>query len=60
VSSTSSTARRATTQAPLANTGASHARAELSLALGLLGLGFMVTGRGMQLGFASPDRRRRR
>jgi hypothetical protein len=44
--------------APLANTG-SNTRAELSLALGLIGLGFIVTGRGMQLGFSGPSRRRR-
>jgi hypothetical protein len=64
-SSTSSTvlaaASTSTTKAkaPLVKTGA-NTRAQLSLALGLLGLGFVVTGRGMQLGFAGPDRRRRR
>ncbi len=53
--STTSTTAKAK---PLAKTGA-NTRAQLSLALGLLGLGFVVTGRGMQLGFAGPDRRRR-
>lgn len=43
---------------PLAKSG-NNTRAQLSLALGLLGLGFVVTGRGMQLGFDGPDRRRR-
>lgn len=57
--STTAPAATTTTRKPLAKTGA-NTRAQLSLALGLVGLGFVVTGRGMQLGFAGPQRRNRR
>ena len=66
-SSTSSTALGGTGGATTSTTKAgaivktgANTRAQLSLALGLLGLGFVVTGRGMQLGFDGPERRRRR
>ena len=54
----SSTTSTTTARAPLAKSGV-NTRAQVSLALGLLGLGMVVTGRGMQLGFDGPDRRRR-
>lgn len=63
--SPSSTTRAAVTptnarrSAPLADTGAANTRVMMSVAMGLVGLGMVVTGRGMQLA-TGPGRRRRR
>ena len=62
-SSTSTTAKvvvtTATTKKPLVKTGA-DSRTTAAIALGLMGVGMVITGRGMQVEANGIDRRRRR